>query len=100
MESKSEPALTGLYQQTADRKNWDDPNRTEIVKSLNKAHSVNKVLIANLDQALRDLVSANEEIKALKRWVKWLLWCLLASWGVVGYIVKFLLPFAVKGMVH
>lgn len=100
MEPKSVPDLASLYQQTADRKNWDDPSRAEIVKSLNKAHAVNKALITNLDEALASLVSANEEIKALKRWLKWLLWCLGASWAVIGYIVKFLLPFAVKGMVH
>ncbi len=92
--------LSGLYQQTADRKNWADPNHAEIVKSLNKAHSVNRVLIANLDQALATLVAANEEIKALKRWLKWLLWCLGVSWAAIGGIIKFLLPYAVKGMVH
>lgn len=100
MELKLEPGLAGLYQQTATRKNWENPDHDDIVTSLNKAHSVNKVLLANLDQAFRNLVEANEEIKALKRWVKWLLWCLGASWAVIGYIIKFLVPFAVKGMVH
>ena len=92
--------LHSLYQQTEDRKNWADPTRDEMVKSLNKAHSVNKALITHIDQAQAEVTLTKLELKGMEKFVKVLLWFIGASWLVIGYIIKLLLPYAVKGMVR
>lgn len=91
MEPNLEPGLKNLYQQTSTRKNWDNPSRDEMVRSLNKAHTVNKTLVKNLDEALAEL--ENE-----RRWRKRLMYAFGATWAAIGYILKLMIPFAIKGM--
>jgi len=92
MEQNLEPGLRNLYQQTSTRKNWDNPSREEMVRSLNKAHTVNKALVRNVDELLSKL--ENE-----RTWRKRLMWAFGATWAVFAWVLKLIIPFAVKGMI-
>lgn len=98
MEVNLQPGVSHLYQQTADRNNWEKPTPEQIAQSLNKAHAVNKAVTKNLDDALFALIDARDQIKKLRFWLKVLWGALGISWTVTGYVIKLLLPFAVKGM--
>ena len=83
--------VSGLYQQRPISKKWNDPTRQEMIDSLNKAHSVNKTLVAALNKALLELMRE-------RKWRKWL-WRAIAAIGVtVAGILKWLIPYAIKGM--
>ena len=83
--------LKNLYQQTPTRHNWNNPSREEMIRSLNKAHTVNKALVKNLDETL-------EQLESERTWRKRLMWAFGATWAIIGWILKLLIPFAVKGM--
>lgn len=85
--------LSACYQQSADRSNWNDPTRDQLVKSLNKAHAVNRTMIAVIEVMRRELLRE-------RRWRKWLTVALALTWTVLGFIVKLLVPYAVRGMVR
>lgn len=83
--------VRGLYQQQPISRNWNDPTREQMIKSLNKAHAVNRTLVAALDKAIHELMQE-------RKWRKWL-WSAIAAVGVtVGGILKWLIPYAIKGM--
>jgi hypothetical protein len=86
-------SLDTCYRQTAARANWNDPTRDELVKSLNKAHSVNRTMIAVIEAMRRELLRE-------RKWRKWLTVALALTWTALGFIVKLLLPYAVRGMVR
>lgn len=83
--------VSGLYQVHPISKNWNDPTREQMIKSLNKAHAVNRTLVAALDKALRELM--NE-----RKWRKWLGRGFAALAVTVGGILKWLIPYAIRGM--
>jgi hypothetical protein len=91
MESNLEPGLKNLYQQTETRKNWNNPSHEEMVRSLNKAHTVNKALVRNVDELLSEL--RNE-----RKWRKRLMFAFGATWAGFAWVLKLIIPFAVKGM--
>jgi hypothetical protein len=83
--------VQGLYVQQPISKKWNDPTRQEMIDSVNKAHSVNKALVANLNKALLEVMSG-------RKWIKRLLWLNGATWTMIGFTLKWLIPYAVKGM--
>jgi hypothetical protein len=86
-----DPLLLHSYQQTATRKNWADPTREEIIRSLNKGHTVNRALEKNLNKALAELFRE-------RRWRRWLMLGLGAAWAALGFMAKIFLPYAIRGM--
>lgn len=96
-----EPEIPKLvvYHQTEKRVNWDNPTRQELIDSANAAHSANRKIIENCDQMRAALLV---ERRNRKRERKWLLRGIIATWTVggtvIGFLIKFLLPWAVKGM--
>lgn len=84
-----------VYRQTDQRVDWNDPTRAQLIKSANDAHSANRKIIDNCDRMRVALL-------AERRGRRWLFRGLLATWtvggAVLGFTVKFLLPWAIKGM--
>ena len=83
--------VRAIYQPQPISKNWNDPTRQQMIESLNKAHSANKVLVAALDKALLQVI---EE----RRWRKWLITGLGATWATMAFVLKWLIPYAIRGM--
>ena len=98
MEPNLEQGLKNLYQQTSTRRNWDNPSREEMVRSLNKAHTVNKALIKNLDEQSVELKNARLDLARERRWRKALISALISTWAAIGWMAKLMIPFAIKGM--
>ncbi len=96
MDLKNLPPKLEIYRQTNTRVNWDNPTREEMVKSLNDAHSANRAMVIALDQTRMLLVQERERAR---NWRNLLLGALAATWTVLGFMLKFLLPWAIKGMV-
>lgn len=65
--STTPPPLNELYVQTGERKNWNNPSPSQVAGSLNKAHTVNKALIANIDELRGELEATKKQLK----WAKW-----------------------------
>lgn len=89
------PPKLEIYRQTNTRANWNNPTREEMIKSLNVAHSANRTMVTALDQNRLLLIQERERSK---NWRNLLLWALGATWTVLGFMLKFLLPWAIKGM--
>jgi hypothetical protein len=83
--------LRGLYHQHPLRRDWGDPTRQQMIDSLNKAHSVNKTLVAALDKALVELMQE-------RKWRRWLTAGFCGTWAVLPFFLKWLIPYAIKGM--
>ncbi|HET9320387.1 MAG TPA: hypothetical protein VFO27_11445 [Bryobacteraceae bacterium] len=83
--------VRAIYQQQPISKNWNDPTRQQMIDSLNKAHSANKVLVAALDKALLEVMNG-------RKWIRRLLWAFGLTWTIIGFLLKLFLPYAIKGM--
>jgi hypothetical protein len=83
--------LRNLYQARPITRKWNDPTRQEMIDSLNKAHSVNKSLVSALDKCLAQLIRE-------RKWRNWLISAFGATWLSIGVLLKWLIPYAIKGM--
>lgn len=82
-----------IYVQEPISEDWNNPTRQQMIKSLNKAHSANKVLVAALDKALLEVMNG-------RKWIKRLLWAFGATWTCIAFTLKWLIPYAIKGMLR
>jgi hypothetical protein len=83
--------LDSQYEQLPISKNWNDPTREQMIASLNKAHKVNKALIRNLNMALKALLLEQKRRKQV-------MWAFGATWATIVVVLKWLIPYALKGM--
>ncbi len=80
-----------IYHQGPISEDWNNPTRQKMIESLNKAHSANKVLVRAFDKALLEVMDG-------RKWKKRLLWAFGATWTLIAFTLKWLIPFAIKGM--
>lgn len=83
--------VRAIYVQQPITKNWNDPTRQQMIDSLNKAHSANKILVKALDKALLEVIDG-------QKWKKRLLWAFGATWTLIAFVLKWLIPYAIRGM--
>ena len=83
--------LDALYTQLPITREWNNPTHEDMIKSVNKAHSVNKALIRNVNTAFIALQAAGKRSTRL-------LWAFGITWTIFAAVLKWLIPYAVKGM--
>lgn len=79
------------------RSDYGKRSQTDLIRDVNIAHDFIKKLVHEKDQIRQaQFLHSERELK----WRKILWWALGATWALIGWLIKFLLPYAVKGMAH
>lgn len=94
-----EPVPACEYYETLKKPAGGWPKRTQpSVKSENKLHSNFRLLVREKDVLIRQVNVLTIELKSTKRWLKLITAALVTSWAFWCVAMKFLIPYAVKGM--
>ena len=74
------------------------PTPEVLQKSLDVAHDNIRKLVASNDQQRVVILHMESEVRQYKLWLKGSWAALLVTWALLGWVVKFLLPYAIHGM--
>lgn len=77
------------------------PKRTEpTVEQLNRAHQNIRQLVLEKDRIIQQGNALCEELKRERRWRRWLTAAFAATWVSIYCVLKYLIPYAIKGMLR
>jgi hypothetical protein len=76
---------------------WPE-RRGPSVKSENKLHGNVRMLVREKDLLIQQGNANAKALETEKKWRRWMITALLASWSAIIYVLKLLIPYALKGM--
>lgn len=96
-----EPRKLELYRQVPmPPEGWPDGTTPQALKaSCDKAHDNLKVVVRDRDRLQHEVIEVRRDAALAQRWqLKIFLSLMGATWAVLGGLLKWLIPFAIRGM--
>lgn len=68
------------------------------IEQMNVAHANIRKLVSEKDRIIKQSNGLVTVLTKERKWRKWMIGAFLATWSIIGYVLKILIPYAIKGM--